>query len=320
MKAIKFLSIILFLGVIAAVGYFTFQIYFWNDIYQAVERQPVNDNDASNGKTNESKFLNYSPKSERPFTILLLGTDSDNLDYGRADTIVLSVVDPENDKIYLLSFPRDTRMEIAGTGNMDKVNHSFNKGVGTTISTIENYLNIPIDYYASVNFNGFIDLIDEMGGITIDVEKDIRFPDRITGQNFSLSKGSQELSGIQALNYARFRSDGEGDFGRNRRQRQVITSMIDQSMDFRNVTKISDMFKILGENARTDLALKEVIKIAFKLKSVDGSDVQSIPMEAHPSSIGGVSYVIVDDSEHERIKTLLDDILKGNQVVIDSSK
>jgi len=311
MKILKFFSILLFLGALGTAGYFAFQIYFWNDIYQVVDRESFQGEDGTSVNRN-SKFLNYSDKSDRPFTILMLGTDSKSLDSGRTDTIVLGIVDPKEEKVHLLSFPRDTRMEIAGTGRVDKVNHSFNQGVVSTITTIENYLDIPVDYYALINFNGFIDLIDEMGGITMNVEKDIRFPDRITGQNFSLSKGEQKLTGIQALNYARFRGDAEGDFGRNRRQQQVITTMIDESTDLRNVTNIADMFEILGDNARTDMELKEVIKYAFQMKGLDGSDVSTISMKAYPTNIGGVSYVQVDESEHERIKAELSAILKSH--------
>lgn len=313
MKYLKIFGIFLLFTIILTGVYFAIQFNKIDHMFDTEEREkfvPVVE-EKIDEKTGEISFLNYEfkDKDKRPFTVLLLGTDSNNLKYGRTDTIVLAVVDPKDKKIRLLSFPRDTRMKIAGTEKIDKVNHAYNNGISTTIATIENYLNIPIDYYMTINLKGFVDLVNEFGGIEVDVEKNMSFHDRLSGSNFSLNKGVQTLNGRQALNYARYRSDGEGDFGRNRRQRQVITSMIDQSIDFRNVTKITDIFTILGENARTDLSLNQTLKMAIQLSGVTGSNVESIKMEAYPVSYGGISYVEVSEKEHERIKELLKNIL-----------
>lgn len=319
MKYVKIISVFLIFTVILSGSYFALQFYYLNDIYDVVEREPLPGNNATTNGTTQpdgtSSFLNYEykEKNARPFTVLLLGTDSDNLNAGRTDTIVLAVVDPKTDKINLLSFPRDTRVEIAGKGKFDKINHSFNYGVSTTIATVEHYLQIPVDYYMSVNLNGFVDLVDELGGVTLDVEKNMQFYDRLTKQQFMLSAGKQHLTGTQALNYARFRSDGEGDFGRNRRQRQVITAMIDQSINFRNVSKITDIFKILGNNARTDLSLNQIVKMAIQLNGANGDSVETIEMKGYPSNIGGISYVEISEEEHERVKELLATMLQGEK-------
>lgn len=315
MKIVKIISVFLLLSVLLSSVYFGLQFYKLKDVHDTSEREQYipKDNDESG---NSVLNYNFKDKDKRPFTVLLLGTDSNTIKSGRTDTIMLAVVDPKKEKVKILSFPRDTRMEIAGKDKVDKVNHSFNYGVSTTISTIENYLNIPVDYYMLINLQGFVDLVNEIGGIEIDVEHDISFHDRLQKERFNIYKGVQTLDGRQSLNYSRYRGDADGDFGRNRRQRQVLTGMIESSTKIANVTKITNIFSILGDNARTDLSLDKTLKLAIQFSDIKSEDIEAIKMEASPVSIDGISYVQVSDEEHERIKELLKNILlekKGDE-------
>jgi LCP family protein required for cell wall assembly len=313
MKWLKFFSIILFLGVLSGGGYFALNHYFSSSIHEKVERDPfVPEGNA--GKVLTSTSNSDVDVSKEPFAMLLLGVDSEEISSGRSDTILVGIVNPKKQKISLLSIPRDTRVPIAGKDKVDKINSAYNYGVATTIKTVENFLQIPISYYSTVNFNGFQDVVDELGGITVDVEKDLTFHDRIKMRYFTLQEGTQHLTGYQALNYARFRGDAEGDFGRNRRQQQVISAILDQSLDFRNVTKITSLLDILGDNAKTDLSLKDITKLAVKFRNLDGSDVETVKLTAYPENIDGISYVMVDDDEKEKTQNDLQTLLNGEEL------
>jgi polyisoprenyl-teichoic acid--peptidoglycan teichoic acid transferase len=258
----------------------------------------------------ENIYLPDKDANQRPYSVLLVGLDSKKMDAGLSDTLMVALVDPKNQKVSLLSIPRDTRVQIAGRG-LDKITHAHNYGLNSTIMTVEDLLDMKIDYYALINFNGFQDIVDTIGGLTIDVEKNLTFRDRITNSQFSLKKGTQHLTGIQALNYARYRGDYEGDFGRNRRQQQVIKALMDETMNLRNITKINEILKNLGENVETDMDFGVLAKTLTKMKNISGKDVYSIPMKAYPTTINRISYVTVDPVSLEKVKTYMKDVFNG---------
>jgi polyisoprenyl-teichoic acid--peptidoglycan teichoic acid transferase len=248
--------------------------------------------------------------NQRPYSVLLVGLDSKRMDSGLTDTLMVALVDPKNSKTSLLSIPRDTRVQIAGRG-LDKITHAHNYGLNSTIMTVEDLLDIKMDYYTLINFEGFQSLVDTIGGVTIDVEKNLTFRDRITNSQFSLRKGTQHLNGIEALNYARYRGGGEGDFGRNRRQQQVIKALIDETLNFRNITKINQMLKDIGENVETDMDFGVLTKTLAKMKNLSSKDIYSVPLKAYPTTIDNISYVTVDQESLAEVKIYLKDVLDG---------
>lgn len=292
---------------------------FWSNIYES--REPLDEDlkEAIENKKDElgddslltdEQFLEKRKKGDGPFTVLLLGVDTDNAKVGRTDTMMVAIVDPKDDKVSLVSIPRDMRVEVIGRGSYDKINSAYAYGgINMSVATVEHFLEIPIDYYATVDFQGFKALVDAIGGVDINVEKDMSFYDRLTKQNVYLQGGPQTLNGFQALNYARFRGDVEGDFGRNRRQRQVVSAIIDQTIDLRNVTNMKEISEALGENVRTDISFTKMVSLAGSLK-LSGSEVESIQYEAYPSYVDRISYVVIDDAELERLKDVLIDKLR----------
>lgn len=252
--------------------------------------------------------------SSEPFSVLLMGIDTEDVNEGRADTLAVAIVDPTAGNVTTLSIPRDTKMAI-GT-HFDKVNHSFAEGgAALTRTTVENFLGIPIDYHVAIDFQGFQDLVEAFGGIDIDVETDIRFPDRITKTNFTIDKGPQTLNGIQALNYARYRGGPDGDFGRNARQQQVIHALLGESKDWKNITKIKKVYDAISDNVETDLTLREIAKITVSLHDLEREHMHSLKMDAYPFNESGVSYVGVNDEEVQRIRGELQQLLSDNKHV-----
>lgn len=149
-----------------------------------------------------------------PFTVLLLGTDvGKETQNWRADVIMVATVNPKTKSVKIVSIPRDSYVEIANTGgHRDKINSApywgTQKGVGpvtNTAETIEQFLNIPVDYYAKVNFRGFIDIVDAFGGVDVNVKFDFWEKRYGKQERFYFTKGPMHLNGEQALSYVRMR-------------------------------------------------------------------------------------------------------------------
>ncbi|MET3696815.1 LytR family transcriptional attenuator [Bacillus oleivorans] len=288
---------------------------FWSSIYET--REPIDEDlkNAIENKKNEldpdSLLLKDRKKGNGPFTVLLLGVDTYDAEQGRTDTMMVAIVDPKDNEVSLVSIPRDMRVEIIGRGEYGKINSAYAwGGINMSIATVEHFLEIPIDYYATVDFKGFQALVDAIGGIELNVEKSMTFWDRLTKQNVSFQAGPQTLNGFEALNYARFRGDAEGDFGRNRRQQQVVSAILDQTIDLRNVTNLTEISEALGDNVRTDISFTKMVSLAGSLK-MSGDEVESIKYDAYPTNIGGASYVTIDDAELERLKGILEEKMKN---------
>lgn len=302
-KFFKFLVIfIVLLGLGLAGTVYYIDKYLWNNVYT----NDVQTSQKSHGVFNTVKHM----VSNKPYTVLITGVDGTNIKDGRTDTIIIATVNPKTNKISMLSIPRDTRLYIAKKQRYDKINAAYvYGGIEETINTLSKTFDIPINYYATVDFTGLQKAVDLLGGVEINVEEDMTFPDRITHTQFTLHKGVQKLNGIQALNYARFRYDAEGDFGRNRRQQQVVKAILKETMSLKNASKIKELFEAMGDHAKTNLSFDEIVAKSVKMGgSVD--HIETIKMKAYPQNISGISYVVVDDNEIEKAKTQLQEELK----------
>lgn len=307
-KRWKFIIVVGVIAIICISSYMAIKHYVFGAVYN--DRPEIlagSELDKIKKEHEENLYQSEKEANKRPYSVLLVGLDSSKLDSGRSDTLMVALVDPKNNKVSLLSIPRDTRVQIAGR-DLDKITHAHNYGINSTIMTVEDFLDIKIDYYAKINFEGFQSLVDTIGGVTVDVEKDLTFHDRITGTTFSLNEGTQHLDGIQALNYARYRDDWESDFGRNRRQQQVIKALLDETLNIRNITKINQILKDIGENVETDMDFDVLAKTLTKMKNVSSSDVYSIPMKAYPD---GISYVEIDQESLKKVKAYMKDVFDG---------
>ncbi len=306
-RLIKTLSILIVIFLFGYGAYLSFSIFFWQDIYKElpVQERTIKIINSETGKEKEVVYRKQALRNNEPFTFLILGTDSENIEKGRSDSIMLAVVEPKKNTINLLSIPRDTWVLNKATGKNDKITHAFNHGVSNTVDTIENYLQIPINYYALINMNGFIKMINTIGGLDITVEKEMQFYDRITNKYVKLTPGKQHLNGNETINYARFRGDGEGDFGRNRRQRQVIVELIKQTTEFQNLKNINKLTGILEDSFRTNVKSSTIPLFLKQLKYDDSLVVNQIELKGIPAREGKMSVVKVNDSDRIKVTTEL---------------
>ena len=235
-----------------------------------------------------------------PFSVLLLGVDERQGDRGRSDTMIVLTVNTNQNSIQMLSIPRDTRTEIIGHGTTDKINHAYAfGGEEMSMDTVENLLDIPIDYYIRVNMEGFKDIVDAVGGIQ--VNNNLAFGNE--GHNFTT--GLINLNGDQALSFVRMRyEDPKGDFGRQERQRQVIQGVIARGASFNSLTKFDDIFAALGKNVRTNLTFNEMYDIQKNYKNAIGS-INQLQMTGQGTKMKGIYYQIVSDEEIKRVQSEL---------------
>jgi len=248
----------------------------------------------------EKRVETLTLNKQQPFSVLLLGVDERDYDKGRSDTMITVTVNPETKSVKMLSIPRDTLTEIIGYGIEDKINHAYAfGGPEMSMNTVENLLDIPIDYYVKINMEGFEDLVDAVGGVTVDNT----FAFSYAGARFPL--GSIELTGETALKYTRMRyEDPNGDFGRQTRQRQVIEGIVREGISLSSITNYQKIFNALGENIETNMTLNEIWDIQKNYRDALNS-IEQLTMESSGTKIDNVYYGIIADEEIERIQAEL---------------
>ncbi|WP_245257909.1 LCP family protein [Anaeroarcus burkinensis] len=224
--------------------------------------------------------------------ILVLGVDERADDVGRSDTSFVVTLDTEAKKITVFSVPRDSRVKIAGHG-WDKVNHAFAfGGLSLSKSTIENLLGVPIDYTVTVDFKGFVRMIDALGGITIDVEKRMRYSDPYDddgGLVIDLYPGVQRLSGKEAIKYVRYR-DEEGDIGRVTRQQKFLKAVLKELASPQTVVRLPELAKEFYGAVKTDMPLSKIIKLLPMVQEAASNGMATATVPGTPLWIKEVSY------------------------------
>jgi LCP family protein required for cell wall assembly len=251
-----------------------------------------------------SKVLS-EPAPREPINFLIIGSDwTAKEKLGRSDTLMILRTDLSKNKGVLISIPRDFRVEIPGNGK-DKINHAFAYGgVPLTISTLEEYTGLPINHYIVVNYRGFQEMVDAIGGITIDVDE--RLVDWELGE--PIEEGRQRMDGLTALHYVRFRNDPRGDFGRIERQQKFARALIDESTRLLNAFKLPQLVRIVSEHVETDMTFSEMLSLARNIKSLQQKNLETIMLPGKPDTIDGVSYVIPDE---EKVNLILEMIKEG---------
>lgn len=300
-KGWKKIVLIIFLLLIAALGAYAFLVY--QSLNKAVDtmHEPIS-REKSEKRTDEITL-----DKKEPFSVLMLGVDEREGDRGRSDTMIVLTVNPNLNSVKMLSIPRDTRTEIAGEGFQDKINHAYAfGGVEMSMNTVENFLDIPVDYYMQINMEGFKDIVDSVGGVTVNNDLDF------THEGIHYPKGSITLNGQKALSYSRMRyEDPRGDFGRQQRQRQIIQAVIKEGASLSSLTNYREIFSALSTNIKTNLTFNEMVEIQSKYKSA-GDNIEQLSIKGSGTKIDGIYYLQVDDSEKQRIQKELKTHLELN--------
>lgn len=243
------LKIMLLIALVLVIGVGGFIGYTYYQVDQTVKKiqSPV--------KNTGDKVV----EEQKPVSVLLLGVDQRPGERGRSDSIMVMTLNPTRNESRLISIPRDTKVDIVGKGTNDKINHAYSfGGPEMAIKTVEKFLNIPINYYAEINMEGFTSLVDAVGGVT--VNNDIDFT--VSGTHFPV--GKVNLDGKSALKFTRMRyEDPRGDFGRQMRQREVIAQVANKLSSDVSVSNFNAIMDVVGKNAQTNVSFKPMRTLAF---------------------------------------------------------
>lgn len=290
-KVFKWVAII---GTVIIILFFTFLFNVYTDIKKTAREMYVPISEEISEKRVEAVDI----AAKEPFSVLVLGVDEREGDKGRSDTMIVLTVNPKIETTKIISIPRDTYTQIIGENFKDKINHAYSfGGIEMSVKTVENLLDIPIDYVAQVNMEGFKDIIEIVGGITVNNTFEFEYED----EKFPI--GELTLDGESALKYVRMRyEDPAGDFGRQNRQKQVIQGVIEKSISLNTVFNYKSVFKTLEDNVEINVIFEDIIDIRKNYASSLRTIEQHYLNNGTGKRMNGIYYYILNEEELAEIQ------------------
>lgn len=253
--------------------------------------------------------------------LLVVGVDYNHDEKGiiytkgaRTDTMMVASIGDQAQFLNVVSIPRDTYVQISESTGHDKINAAYSYGgIKQSRETASGFLGVPIHYYVIVKVHGAKKIIDALGGLPIDVEKNMDYDDNWGNLHIHLKKGPQILNGEQAVGYARFRNDEEGDRGRIRRQQQVIRAVLRRLKDPSVVTKFQSLAKAVKETLETDLTVEQMIDLAMLYRNFDQSKMRAGQIIGDDDMVGEAMVIVPYEPENSKTvrRLLKDDIDLG---------
>lgn len=259
--------------------------------------------------------------------ILLLGVDEGGM---RSDTIMLVSLNGRTGKVNILSIPRDTRVLIGkhyqkinaaiGIGAQEVGKGNLKEPEELSVQKVKLLTGLPIHYFASVDFDGFKEVIDALGGVDFDVPFDMDYDDPAQDLHIHLKAGMQHLDGQAAHDFVRFRKGNSGhkgyatgDLGRIEAQQAFIKALIEQKVSPKYLLKADEIFDVIRENVRTNYAAKDLVSHLGIIKNITSEDVAMYQLPGSAQTISGISYYICDDAEtNELVNTVFSPSAEGD--------
>lgn len=286
----RWLVSIVVLALVAAGGYEYYKIH----------------NAASGIFSNSNAKISQKLKSGKPVSVLLMGLDTGAIGRGNSggntDTLELVTVNPKKETITMTSIPRDTLVKINTASGADyaKINAAYSiGGPKKTVKQVKELLNVPIDYYAIVNMGVLEKVVNAVGGVTVDNP----FAFDYEGHHFP--KGKQHLKGSLALKYSRMRyDDPNNDYGRQKRQQQIIKAVINKFKSLSSVTAINTILDAAKKGIRTNIPLNSVATL-YSNYHASMKNVKTNHFQGQDATIDGTSFQIASPKEINRISKLV---------------
>ena len=250
---------------------------FWGAVwaYTHLINAPQANTAAATDKIGKDEVLN------KRINVLLLGIDDGDSEAAksepkRTDAIVVLSFDPDEHKISMISIPRDTMVRLPGHKGYDKINAAYAYGgVAMAKQTVANLLRIPIHYYALVNWQGFIEVMNIIGGVDLYVDKDMHYEDPYANLVIDIKHGYQHLDGKRSGQYVRFRSDELGDIGRVQRQQKFLKALGLQMFSVENITKIPSIISTIQKYVETDMTTVTTLKAVRSYNILSDNKIRS---------------------------------------------
>jgi LCP family protein required for cell wall assembly len=242
-------------------------------------------------------------KDKENINILVLGTDESQM---RSDTMIIFSFNAEQNTINILSIPRDTKVKI--DNRTQKINAALAlKNEEYVVKMIENIINIPISYYAVINFKGFRNIVDIIGGVDFYVPINMYYNDPYQNLSINLKKGMQHLNGKKAEQLVRYRKYEDGDLGRIKIQQDFIKVFLDKVLELKNILKADDIIYEIMDNTKTNIKFSDIIMNMNILKVLTSDNINMYNMPGYADTINGISYYIYNKEE---LKTLMEEKFK----------
>lgn len=305
-KVLTWILVPILVLVLSATGYGAF-------LYSKAQSVMENSYDPLN-RDSSKRTTAVDPNIDN-ISVLIIGVDESETrgtnTNSRSDALMLATFNEKAKSVKLVSIPRDSYVYIPKLGYQDKITHAHaNGGPTTTIEAVEELLDIPVDFYVKVNFNAFIDIVDALGGIQLDVP--FTFSEQDSNDRagaITLQQGIQTLNGEQALAFARHRKS-DNDIERGKRQQEVLKAMIYKAVSVGSFTKHADVIEAVGNNMSTDLTFNQMKSFIDYATAGTSMDIQTLALEGQdlwlPNSSGRrVYYYQLDDQKLLEIKTTL---------------
>lgn len=261
----------------------------------------------------------------RPSTILLLGVDivyggdrrhlkADPSSFqGRSDTIMLARFDPARNSFYVLSIPRDTNANVPGHGRQKINGANAIGGEQLAMEAVEELTGIHVDHFVILNVHGLVEMVDALGGVTVQIPKRMRYRDRSAKLNINLDAGPHTLSGTEAMGFVRFRHDALGDIGRVQRQELFIQAVMDKAMSPASWAKVPQLLQIAQKHVKTDMKIPQIMQVLSFVRAVPKPNQHMIML---PGNFSGTGDWAADDSALRNVVATM----TGSSVVVGDRK
>ncbi|MGG6309902.1 LCP family protein [Paenibacillus macerans] len=312
----RFLKVLLTLMIIGVIGVGLYAGYLFYTADRVIDATGTSDTVAP-GQSAKVK----------PITMLLLGTDyRPETGTHLSDVMMVIAMNPETKSATVVSLPRDTKLELDGY-RTNKINAFYPNFLAAEKKSgipaeqemktmMSKFFDIGIDYVTVLNFQGFRDVVDALGGVNVNVDADMCYRDTADGTDINLQEGAQHLNGEDALGYVRYRKSncsprtkGSDDFDRNRRQNEVLHALIDQAKSLNGVMGAGKVIESVGKNMETDLESQQMKNMIQAYWSISKENVDFMPVTGDWES----PYVYLHEDELEASKQALKDELAGTK-------
>ncbi|GAB3805786.1 LCP family protein [Virgibacillus kimchii] len=297
-KWILILGIPLFFLISIATGY---AVYLYNKTEDLVTESY--DDTGRENETSDMRAEKVDPVEDH-VSVLLLGVDNSehrSEDLGRTDAMVLATFNQDEESIKLLSIPRDSYVYIPEVGYHTKINHAHAyAGPRASMEAVEDFLEIPVDYYVSMNFEGFVEVVDALNGIRVEVPYEFKESDsQDRSDSIHLYPGYQELNGEEALALARTRYQ-DSDVERGKRQQEILEAIADKATSISSILRLEDVITAVGSNMQTNFTFKELQSfVGFGMWEDLSIEMVNFDGEGGYLDDGAWYYFVEDDSRYE---------------------
>ena len=314
-KIVKWIVFPLMVIAISVIGYSTF-LYTkaqtaMNDSYDPIDR------------TSSKREAIVNPNIDNVSVLFIGVDDSEERGYGtnsRSDALILATFNEKANSVKLVSIPRDSYVNIPDYGK-DKITHAHaNGGPKSTIETVENLLDIPVDYYVKMNFNAFVDIVDAIGGIKAKVPYEFSELNSSANKIITLETGLQKLNGEEALALARTRKL-DSDIERGKRQLDILKAVINKATTANSIMKYGDIIEAVGNNMVTDLTFSEIKSFISYATAGTSLNIETLSLKGQDlylsnSKGNSIYYYDLDEDYLESVQTILRSHLELTDAVI----